>query len=635
MATDENGKNGPDLSPDSVVWHGGSDGALDEALYKAIALENLKRSIYAGETGPGLSPDKATDTWGKGYGGEPAVWPGVSAETLVKSIRWEWDDGEEKWKWKCEDFGVRCLRKTDGGQQWVEIDPDGIKFNAEPDWLVMGKPQKQEKAWNIPVFVRNWAVEGLAPSPSPPSPPETKVAHYEVQNHYGVGEEVKPQPPEDVDPIKIKVTVTSPVKMDAPLAAATALGGMIPGGEKTVSAGLPGVERPSVKLKKEITYVVNPNPPKVTWRLEYSPLVFEDYPPLNEGPKELEKAPMGIDLSAEPLPPGWQGRESITVKVAIGKEVEVYLKDVVDGMTGSSEFGYACNFMVALKPEVEQVDADVELVVITSSRHLGIQVQTLTLNVKTSESDRIKIEEFWKKEREAPLLDPHKDDAVIKAIDILASDIAVSLANNWANSTKSYEDWAGLWDTYDDFGRKWLPIFLGTTAGKVAKGIGLLSKANIVMTAITVGLGLAISGGRKLYAISEKVRTDAQKIAVDKFYRSMLIIDRSQRTPFKGFYPPGVFVPPGFDCGGPGQFTLKQYASDQGAPDGREYDWLEVYKKERRRWEASCFKEISSAFNDYKTTLEKNSFKNAVRAKWKYEGLKAILEKREDSVPQQ
>jgi hypothetical protein len=306
--------------------------------------------------------EKATGMGGMIPGGGSIISSGVPAATLVKFIHWQ------NGAWKCQSFGVRLFRRQEKEYQPIEIDPKAIKFEAKPDYLEMGEPQKQEKAWIVPIKVK----EGIQIAPA------GSLNQQEVT--YQLGEEVRSEPPAASDLIEVKVMVTVPVKVDAPLAAATALGGMIPGGESLVSAGLPALE-----LKKEITYLVQP--PQVAWRkFQNHPIRLDDLPPRSDQDLEnLEEDPERVVLRSAPLPPGWQN--GITVESALSQtskklRVQIARIEPAEAEENCLEAWIKVASQRRIYHPVESigqrkdvVNAHVELIMITRSKHLGVQVQ--------------------------------------------------------------------------------------------------------------------------------------------------------------------------------------------------------------------------------------------------------------------
>ena len=306
--------------------------------------------------------EKATGMGGMIPGGGSIISSGVPAATLVKFIHWQ--DGA----WKCQSFGVRLFRRQEKESQPIEIDPKAIKFKAKPDYLEMGEPQKQEKAWIIPMKVK----EGIQITPS--------QSQSSQEFAYRLGEEVKPEPPRAENLIEVKVTVTVPVKVDAPLAATTALGGMIPGGGSLVSAGLPALE-----LKKEITYLVQP--PQVAWRkFQNHPIRLDGLPVTSSlDLEDLEADPERIILRSTPLPPGWL--QGVTVTAALpqtSKKLQIELariepaeaaENTLEARLKVSSRQLVIHPVKSIGPAKDVVNVRPELLMVTQSQHLGVQVQ--------------------------------------------------------------------------------------------------------------------------------------------------------------------------------------------------------------------------------------------------------------------
>lgn len=305
--------------------------------------------------------EKATGLGGMVPGGGAAISAGVPPASLVKFISWR--EGQ----WQCQSFGVRLLRRRENDTEAVEIESKAIKFEAKPDYLEMGEPEKQEKAWIIPVKIK----EGVQLAP-PGSSSQAEVS-------YQVGEEVRPEPPAAADLIEIKVTVTVPVKLDAPLAGATALAGMIPGGAAVVSAGLPAVE-----LKKNITYLVQP--PQVTWRkYQNHPVRLDGLPVLSSMDLEdLEADPERIILESAPLPPGWLNGVTVTAALPqASKKLEIDLARLEPAETAENTLAARLKIssrrlvvhpVAAIGHVKDVVNVRPQVLVITRSKHLGVQV---------------------------------------------------------------------------------------------------------------------------------------------------------------------------------------------------------------------------------------------------------------------
>lgn len=289
---------------------------------------------------------------------------------LVKTISW---DGSQ---WVCESFCLRVKRNQAGTLQPVEIDPKMIRIKSDPDWLEMGEVQKEEDFWRLAVKIK----PGIEIRPPQQYSWDSKGNIKEgKQVRYQVGEETKPQSPKENELLKVQLTVTVQLQSEALLTAATAMAGIIPGGAAAVAAGL--------GLSKVVTYVVQP--PKVTWLASVQE-PFRLSGPGNvlvqeEKPETLENDPQAIKVWTYSLPPGWL--EQVTVVAAlsqVSQKLQIELEKIEPTPEVEDELGaylrVKTNRLVLcprddIPAKANFPNAFIELIMITQSRYLGVQVQ--------------------------------------------------------------------------------------------------------------------------------------------------------------------------------------------------------------------------------------------------------------------
>jgi hypothetical protein len=310
---------------------------------------------------------------------------GQPVSGVVKRIKWE------KTEWTCEDMVICVYRCTKGVKTLFDgIDVDKVAIKADPDYLEMAAPPTREgEAWRVRVKVKEGVTVSPRWSPQAGPPPEFFIS--------------KKNNPRDEPPrakVQVKVTVYCPLAMAlSATAAATAAAGMIPGGPAVVSAALGGG---GPVLSKDVIYEVVP--PRIHWNAEQEPenpvrLCGPNGMPVKGDPLayapepvELSADPEVIRLRSDPLPPGWN--DSILVGGALNDKSNA-LEIVANKFAGDPEpkvevlsalLKIASNKLILKhvdsmeEPHTPTPMKNIEWVVQTYTRHLGNQVETVTLS---------------------------------------------------------------------------------------------------------------------------------------------------------------------------------------------------------------------------------------------------------------